>query len=151
MANAQLTREARRQARGVSLMGLSEQRLKAGRMRLPGAVRGSKCRARPPGVWGRGSREGQRQRLSSQGSNHGAWLRLPTGPSAQDSRSGRGPCQSHPLASRDTGHPQPTQWNYSSGTGHPDKLCMRRKRPPRRAQQGSKDRGCSRESSGISP
>lgn len=45
MANVQLTREARRQARGVSLMGLSEQRLKAGRMSLPGAVRGTKCTA----------------------------------------------------------------------------------------------------------
>lgn len=71
MANVQLTREVRRQARGVSLMGLSEQRLKAGRMRLPGAVRGSKCPARPPGVWVRGSREGRRQRLSSREQSRG--------------------------------------------------------------------------------
>lgn len=142
MANVQLTQETRRRARAVALMDPSEQRLQAGRTRLPGAVRDSERPARHPGVWDRGSREGRRQRLSSQGSNHGAWLKLPAGLSGQGSRSVQRALPAPPATGapgiRDTGHPQPMRWNCSSGTSHPDKLCMRRKRPLRRAQVGSR-------------
>ena len=142
MANVQLTPEARRRARGVALMDLSEQRLQEGRTRLAGAARGGERQAQPPGGWGRGSREGRRQRLSSQGSDHGAWLKLPAGLSGQDSRRGQRALPAPPATRapgiQDTGHPQPTCWNYS-GSGHPDKLCTRRKRPLRRVQVGSRN------------
>ena len=43
VAKVQLTREARRRARGVALMDLSEQRLQVGRTRLPGGCEGQRA------------------------------------------------------------------------------------------------------------
>lgn len=88
MANIQLTREARRRARGVALMDLSEQRLQEGRTRLAGAARGGERQAQasrwvgqrvPGGMEAEAQLTGERSRGLAEAARRPFWAGLQEG------------------------------------------------------------------------